>query len=47
MHLDLGGAICLFVGGGVIGLIVFWIYSKGYNEGRTRPDYDDESDWQM
>jgi len=29
MHLDIGGAILLFVIGGVIGLIALAIYSKG------------------
>jgi hypothetical protein len=34
MRIDLGGAILLFVIGGVIGLIVLAIYRKGYAEGR-------------
>lgn len=28
-HIDLGGAVCLFVGGGIVGLIVLAIYNKG------------------
>jgi len=35
-HIDIGGAILLFVIGGVIGLIVLAIYSKG------RRDADDD-----
>jgi hypothetical protein len=31
-HIDLGGAIMLFVIGGVIGLIVLAIYNKGKRE---------------
>lgn len=31
-HIDLGGAIALFVIGGVIGLIVLAIYNKGKND---------------
>ncbi|MHC4399480.1 MAG: hypothetical protein ACYTG0_07360 [Planctomycetota bacterium] len=34
MHIDIGGAVLLFVIGGVIGLIVLAIYSKGVREGR-------------
>jgi len=34
MHIDPGGAILLFVIGGVIGLIVLAIYNKGVREGR-------------
>lgn len=29
MHIDAGGACCLFVGGGLLGLLVLWIYNKG------------------
>ena len=29
MHIDIGGAIMLFVIGGVIGLVVLFIYNKG------------------
>ena len=28
-HIDIGGAILLFVIGGLIGLLVLWIYNKG------------------
>lgn len=28
-HIDLGGAILLFVIGGMLGLLVLWIYNKG------------------
>lgn len=31
MHIDFGGAIMLFVVGGVIGLVIFSIYNKGRN----------------
>jgi membrane protease YdiL (CAAX protease family) len=31
-HMDLGGLILLLVIGGVIGLIVNWIYQKGKND---------------
>jgi hypothetical protein len=34
MHIDLGGAVLLFVIGGVLGLIVFSIFKKGYEKGR-------------
>lgn len=37
MHLDLFGAVMLFVIGGVIGLVVNWIYQKG-----RRDSGDDE-----
>lgn len=33
MHIDAGGACCLFVGGGLIGLLVLWVYSKGKEDG--------------
>jgi hypothetical protein len=32
-HIDLGGAACLFVLGGAVGLIVLTIYRRGYREG--------------
>ena len=32
-HIDLGGGICLFVGGGLLGLLVLWIYNKGRKAG--------------
>jgi hypothetical protein len=35
MYIDLGGAIILFVIGGIIGLIVLAIYNKGYSEGKV------------
>ncbi len=38
MWLDLGGAIMLFVIGGVIGLVVLAVYKKGYTEGRGRAE---------
>ena len=28
-HIDIGGALCLFVGGGLLGLLVLAIYNKG------------------
>jgi hypothetical protein len=31
-HIDLGGAICLFVVGGIVGLVVLWIYNKGKHD---------------
>ncbi|MEM6258914.1 MAG: hypothetical protein AAF711_06565 [Planctomycetota bacterium] len=33
MHIDAGGACCLFVGGGLLGLLVLWIYNKGKQDG--------------
>jgi hypothetical protein len=33
MHIDLGGAVCLFVCGGGIGLLVLWIYNRGKRAG--------------
>jgi hypothetical protein len=38
MHVDIGGAILLFVIGGVIGLVVQAVYSRGYREGRGQRD---------
>lgn len=32
-HIDIGGAVLLFVIGGVIGLLVNWIYQKGKHDG--------------
>lgn len=32
-HLDLGGLVILLVIGGVIGLVVNWIYQKGRKDG--------------
>jgi hypothetical protein len=38
MHINLGGAICLFVVGGAIGLIVLAFYNKGPGtHGNGRP----------
>jgi hypothetical protein len=34
MHIDFGGVILLFVVGGIIGLIVYAVYRKGYLQGR-------------
>lgn len=31
-HINLGGAICLFVAGGIIGLVVLAIYNKGRHD---------------
>ena len=28
-HIDIGGAVLLFVMGGLLGLLVLWIYNKG------------------
>lgn len=36
MHIDLGGAICLFIGGGILGLIVLTIYNKGRRDSGER-----------
>ena len=46
MHIDLGGAIVLFVGGGILGLTVMAIYNKGAREGRAgfNPDDSDRAD---
>jgi hypothetical protein len=38
MHIDAGGACCLFVGGGLIGLLVLWIYNKGKEDGSDGGD---------
>ncbi len=32
-HIDAGGAVFLFVLGGLLGLLVLWIYNKGKREG--------------
>jgi hypothetical protein len=34
VYINLGGAICLFVGGGLPGLAVFVIWRKGYLAGK-------------
>ncbi|MBN1917565.1 MAG: hypothetical protein JW889_06620 [Verrucomicrobia bacterium] len=41
MHIDIGGAILLFVIGGVIGLIVLAIYSKGRRDASADDAPDD------
>ncbi len=45
MHIDIGGAIALFVIGGIIGLVVLAIYNKGTREGRAGPDPFDENNF--
>jgi hypothetical protein len=40
MHIDVGGFVCLFVFGGILGLVVLAIYNKGAREGRGRSDDD-------
>jgi hypothetical protein len=40
MHIDLGGAILLFLIGGVIGLIALAVYNKGKRDA----GYDDRGD---
>lgn len=42
MHIDPGGAICLFVIGGLIGLVVLAIYNKGRREGDVDRDERDQ-----
>ena len=37
-HIDIGGAILLFVIGGVVGLVVLAIYNKGRRAGSRRAD---------
>ncbi len=37
-HIDLGGAICLFVVGGLVGLVVLAIYNKGRRDAGQPPD---------
>ncbi len=44
MHIDIGGAVCLFAIGGIIGLVVLAIYNRGAREGRANPDRFDEND---
>ena len=39
MHIDAGGACCLFVFGGLLGLLVLWIYNKG-REDESHGDND-------
>ncbi|QEG34425.1 hypothetical protein [Bythopirellula goksoeyrii] len=31
-HIDIGGAILLFLIGGLLGLLILWIYNKGKND---------------
>ena len=38
MHIDAGGACCLFVGGGLLGLLVLWIYNKGKEDASNGDD---------
>jgi hypothetical protein len=33
VRIDPGGAICLFIAGGIVGLIVLAIYNKGKSDG--------------
>ena len=40
MNIDIGGALCLFVFGGIIGLVVLAIYNRGVDEGRHTDDED-------
>ena len=37
-HIDFGGAICLFVFGGLVGLAVLAIYNKGRRDAVQPPD---------
>lgn len=37
-HLDIGGALCLFVVGGLIGLAVLAIYNQGKRDASDPPD---------
>jgi hypothetical protein len=46
MHIDLGGAIMLFVIGGVIGLVALAIYNSGYAKGREPPPPPQDDDYQ-
>ncbi len=45
MHIDIGGVICLFVLGGIIGLIVLTIYNKGVRQGREPRHRFDDGEW--
>jgi hypothetical protein len=38
MHIDAGGFICLFVCGGLLGLLVLAIYNMGVREGQDQND---------
>ena len=41
-HIDIGGALLLFIIGGIAGLVVLRIYKKGYEEGHERSDQRDK-----
>jgi hypothetical protein len=41
VHINVGGAICLFVVGGAIGLGVFFVWRKGYRAGKGEARKDD------
>jgi len=43
-HINLGGAICLFVVGGLVGLVVLAIYNKGRRDAIRPPDKDEPPD---
>lgn len=38
VHIDFGGAICLFIFGGLVGLVVLAIYDKGRRDAGQPPD---------
>ena len=42
MRIDIGGAIMLFVIGGILGLIVYAIFNKGYRRGREDARWPDD-----
>ena len=39
-HIDPGGAVCLFVVGGILGLIVLAIYNKGKRDANRPPEQE-------
>ena len=43
-HIDLGGVVCLFVVGGLFGLVVLAIYNKGKREAGQPPHADNPPD---
>lgn len=43
MRIDVGGAICLFVCGGLIGLVVLWIYNRGQDAAAPPPSWPPDS----
>jgi hypothetical protein len=45
MHIDLGGLLCLFVFGGIIGLVVFGIYRRGFQAGEQESRPVQREDW--